>query len=97
PGGGGGARGWGGGGGAARATPPPGGGAAHARLKDLGFDSLTALQLRTALVEATGLRLAAGVVFDFETPLDLARHLIEQLLAPAASPLDDNGRSQDEN
>ncbi|CAM5690041.1 Thioester reductase-like protein OS=Streptomyces albaduncus OX=68172 GN=FHS32_006086 PE=4 SV=1 [Streptomyces griseoloalbus] len=75
----------------------PDGVAEDARLKDLGFDSLTALQLRTALVEATGLRLAAGVVFDFETPLDLARHLIEQLLAPAASPLDDNGRSQDEN
>ncbi|MFE1252046.1 type I polyketide synthase, partial [Streptomyces sp. NPDC058735] len=74
----------------------PGGVAEDARLKDLGFDSLTALQLRTALVDATGLRLPAGVVFDFETPLDLARHLIGRLLSPDASPLDDNGRSQDE-
>ncbi|MEU3985268.1 SDR family NAD(P)-dependent oxidoreductase [Streptomyces sp. NPDC026672] len=58
----------------------PGGVPADALLKDLGFDSLTGLHLRTALAEATGLRLSAGLVFDFDTPVDMARYLIGQLL-----------------
>lgn len=49
--------------------------------RELGFDSLTALTARNALVEATGLPLSAAVVFDFATPAGLGRHLKKELLA----------------
>jgi acyl carrier protein len=54
---------------------------ADQEIRDLGFDSLTALTARNALESATGLSLPASVVFDFATPAGLARHLREELLA----------------
>jgi acyl carrier protein len=63
--------------------------------RDLGFDSLTAVQFRNQLRAMTGLQLPATLVFDYPTPQVLARWLCAEIrqdetatLAPILAGLD---------
>ena len=59
--------------------------------QDLGFDSLTAIELRNRLKTTTGLALSPTLIFDYPTPTAVARHLGQQL----TSSNEDNDQASD--
>jgi acyl carrier protein len=47
--------------------------------RELGFDSLTAIELRNQLHISTGLRLSSTLIFDYPTPMELVDYLMAEL------------------
>nr|WP_234364877.1 type I polyketide synthase [Streptomyces sp. RTd22] len=66
--------------------------------RDLGVDSLAAMELRNALGRTTGLKLPVTLVFDYPTPAVLASHLLDEVsgtvnerhVRPVVTPADDD-------
>jgi acyl carrier protein len=54
--------------------------------RELGFESLTAVELRNRLNAATGLRLPVTVVFEHANPAALAGHMRSLLVGAESSP-----------
>ncbi|MEU2514276.1 type I polyketide synthase, partial [Streptomyces syringium] len=62
------------------AHPSPEAIAAEREFRQLGFDSLTAIELRNRLSTTTGIALSATLVFDYPTPRRLAEYLRDELV-----------------
>ncbi|MFH8371042.1 type I polyketide synthase [Streptomyces sp. NPDC018031] len=59
---------------------------ADSTFKELGFDSVTAVEMRDRLNTAAGLRTPTSLLFDYPTPSALVRHLNDQLTGRDAGP-----------
>src|SRR5688500_13486821 len=57
--------------------------------KDIGFDSLTAVELRNGLSTVAGVNLPVTLAFDYPTPTVLARFILGEVQGTEPAPADD--------
>ncbi|HEV2639971.1 MAG TPA: SDR family NAD(P)-dependent oxidoreductase [Actinocrinis sp.] len=58
----------------------------HRAFKELGFDSLIAMDLRNRLIQVTGMRLPTTIVFDHPRPIAVITYLLGQVADDPAGP-----------
>ncbi|MDQ3933897.1 MAG: SDR family NAD(P)-dependent oxidoreductase [Actinomycetota bacterium] len=68
------------------------------KFKELGFDSLAAVELRNRLSEVSGVRLPSTLVFDHPSPAAVTRYVLRKLAPPPppSAPASGNGAASDE-
>ncbi|MEU9118246.1 KR domain-containing protein, partial [Streptomyces sp. NPDC048483] len=59
--------------------------------RELGFDSLTAVEYRNRLTAALESSLPATLIFDYPTPATLAHHIVAEVLGDDVRPADETG------
>ncbi|MBP0451900.1 SDR family NAD(P)-dependent oxidoreductase [Kitasatospora sp. RG8] len=64
--------------------------------QEVGFDSLTAVELRNRLNKATGQRLPATLIFDYPSPVALSKYLLTELLPDIPEVAAGSGTELDE-
>ncbi|MEV6229235.1 type I polyketide synthase [Saccharopolyspora shandongensis] len=68
----------------------------HHTFQQIGYDSVTAIQLRNQLAATTRISLPATLIYDHPTPTQLADHLLELLLGEPSSRSTQDSAAVDE-
>ncbi|HEX8052620.1 MAG TPA: SDR family NAD(P)-dependent oxidoreductase [Thermoleophilaceae bacterium] len=65
------------------------------KFKELGFDSLSAVELRNRLAQVSGMRLPSTLIFDHPSPIAVARYLLSTLTPEPATDGEPSGQASE--